>query len=544
VIRTLCSARFRHEQAGVSDAQLLENYLRVREEAAFAALVHRHGPMVWGVCRRVLRNHEDAEDAFQATFLVLVRKAESIRSRERVGNWLYGVAYQTARRARTMAARRARRERQTAVLPEPAVEPQSPWHDWLPLLDQELSCLPEKYRTVIVLCDLEGKTRKEAAQLCRLPEGTVASRLATARALLAKRLARQGVGLSAGALALLLSQQVTAAAMPASVAANTITAGGCFAAGQTAAGGVSVKAAALAKGVLQTMFLNQLKFTVALLAAALTIGLAGLAAHSLGHPPLPAAQVLDRSAEKPTPDQEAIQGTWTYVSCLVGGKSVWNADAPPKSITFAGDRARFVMQNGDGKEVVFHARFQLRPSRTPREIDLTDLDVKEKGKTTECLYELSPDTLKLCHADRPDEGRPRTLESRAGSTHWVWTLRRQAKPEKEKPAEKGKIEAREPPNLAERLGRLPDELLKAKKTDAEIIDACYLATLARFPEKKEREHLSKFLKDAANRAEGCRDVLWALVNSSEFLKLHGIPENPAAGEARAFFEKLEKSLKK
>src|SRR5437762_7306923 len=126
--------------AGLTDEQLLEDYISRRDEAALAALVRRHGPMVWGVCRRVLRNYHDAEDAFQATFLVLVRKAAGIASRELLANWLYGVAYNVARKARAAAAKRRAREKQVTVLPERAAETSRP--DWLPLLDQELSRLP------------------------------------------------------------------------------------------------------------------------------------------------------------------------------------------------------------------------------------------------------------------------------------------------------------------------------------------------------------------------------------------------------------------
>src|SRR5215470_16466737 len=141
--------------AGLTDGQLLEGYINRRDQAALAALMRRHGPMVWGVCRRLL-DHHDAEDAFQATFLVLVRKAASIVPRQMVVNWLYGVAHQTALNARATAARRKGRERQVTEMPEPAVAEQDPWRDLQPVLDEELSRLPDKYRAVIVLCDLEG----------------------------------------------------------------------------------------------------------------------------------------------------------------------------------------------------------------------------------------------------------------------------------------------------------------------------------------------------------------------------------------------------
>jgi RNA polymerase sigma factor (sigma-70 family) len=287
VIHSLRTASLPHEEAGRTDGQLLESYILSREETAFTALVHRHGPMVWGVCRRVLRGHQDAEDAFQATFLVLVRKATSVRPRDMLANWLYGVAQRTALKARASAARLRAREKQVPAMPEPALE-QKLWDDLQPRLDQELGRLPDKYRAVIVLCDLEGKTRKEAARHFRLPEGTVASRLATARTMLARRLARSGLAVSGGALGALLSQTAALAGPPASVVSGAIKAACFFAAGQVAAPGVvSVKAALLAEGVLRTMLLSKLKIA--------TVVLVIVAAVSTGA----AAFTLQRAVESP-----------------------------------------------------------------------------------------------------------------------------------------------------------------------------------------------------------------------------------------------------
>ena len=137
--------------AGLSDGQLLTCFVERRDQAAFEALVRRHGPMVLGACRRVLRSHHDAEDAFQATFLVLARKAAAIKSPEALGNWLYGVAYNVAQKARATNVRRQARERQVAAMPEPeAVREERPGDDLRPLLDHELSRLPEKYRLPVV----------------------------------------------------------------------------------------------------------------------------------------------------------------------------------------------------------------------------------------------------------------------------------------------------------------------------------------------------------------------------------------------------------
>src|SRR5262249_28665480 len=156
VLQHLRSALALRQGADPTDGQLLECFVSRREPAALAALVRRHAPMVWGVCLRILRHHQDAEDAFQATFLVLVRKAASITPRGMVGNWLYGVARRTALKARATAAKRRTRERQGGDLPDPAGKGQDLSGDLPTVLDQELSRLPEKYRVALVLCDLEG----------------------------------------------------------------------------------------------------------------------------------------------------------------------------------------------------------------------------------------------------------------------------------------------------------------------------------------------------------------------------------------------------
>jgi RNA polymerase sigma factor (sigma-70 family) len=256
--------------AGMTDGQLLECFVSDREESALEALVRRHGPMVWGVCCRLLANRQDAEDAFQATFLVLVRKASAISSPELLGNWLYGVAYQTARKARQMAAKRRTRERQVTQMPEPEAPPQDLLPDLQPILDEELSRLPDRYRAVLVLCDLEGKSRKEVAGQLGLPEGTVASRLARARALLASRLTQRGLTLSAGLLAVLLSRGRAAASVPTSLVSATTRAGSLLASGGMAGGAISGPVVVLTEGVMKAMFVSKWKIaTVVILAGVL-----------------------------------------------------------------------------------------------------------------------------------------------------------------------------------------------------------------------------------------------------------------------------------
>jgi RNA polymerase sigma factor (sigma-70 family) len=265
IVRHLRAAALRQDGAGMTDGQLLGRFIEQWDENAVAALVRRHAPMVWGVCRRVLGNPHDAEDAFQATFLVLVRKAASVRQREQVGNWLYGVANQTALKARALRAKRRTRERQVADMPNIEAPHQDESRDLQTFLDQELSRLPDKYRVAIVLCDLEGKTRKETARQLGLPEGTLAGRLTRGRTLLAKRLAQRGIALSGGALAAALSQGAAPACVPAAVMISTIRAATLVAAGQAAAGLVSARVVALTEGVLKAMLLTKLKTGTAVL---------------------------------------------------------------------------------------------------------------------------------------------------------------------------------------------------------------------------------------------------------------------------------------
>jgi RNA polymerase sigma factor (sigma-70 family) len=268
VINQLRRIALLQDGVGLPDGQLLESFVRDKDEFAFEALVRRHGPMVLGVCRRLLRNHHDAEDAFQATFIVLVRKASSIIPREMIANWLYGTAYRTALKARSIATRRRMRERQVSEMPEPqAVGTDHRWHDLQPLLDQELSRLPDKYRVPLVLCDLEGKTGKEVARQLGWPDGTVASRLSRGRAMLAKRLTRHGVALSGCSLAMLVSQNSACASVSTSLVFSTVKAASLLAAGRALTSGlVSAKVAALTEGVLKAMLLNKLKIPIALLA--------------------------------------------------------------------------------------------------------------------------------------------------------------------------------------------------------------------------------------------------------------------------------------
>jgi RNA polymerase sigma factor (sigma-70 family) len=261
---------FLQKAADFSDGELLDRYLARQDQDAFEALVRRLGPMVFGVCRRILGNSHDVEDAFQASFLVLVRKAASIVPRENVAGWLHGVAYRAALKARSNLNRLRARERQVQNLPEPVTLEEGIWQDVVPLLDRELHRLPPKLRLPIVLCHLEGKTRKEAASQLGWPPGTVAGRLAEGRALLARRLARYGVRVSAGMLAAVLPQQASSACVPMALVSSTVQAAMSRAAGKAAAG--SASAAAIAEGVIKAMLLTRLKIVSSLVLVLALVG--------------------------------------------------------------------------------------------------------------------------------------------------------------------------------------------------------------------------------------------------------------------------------
>jgi RNA polymerase sigma factor (sigma-70 family) len=283
-----------------TDGELLSRFVATRDEASFAALVRRHGPMVLAVCRRLLRHEQDAEDCFQATFLVLARKAATVK-RESVGSWLYAVAYRTSLEARAVNARRRKREKQVEDMPHPEVMP-SEAQDWRPWLDRELNRLPEKYRAAIVACDLEGRSRKEAARLLDLTEGTLSSRLARGHRLLAQRLAPYGLSLPGAAVAAALCESAAAAHVPAALVSATTKIAVLVAAGELSA--VSATSAILMKGVLKSMFLTKLKLMVGAVMVVTVLGASGLVYRAAGQPASPTEK---RSDGKPKSELERLR---------------------------------------------------------------------------------------------------------------------------------------------------------------------------------------------------------------------------------------------
>jgi RNA polymerase sigma factor (sigma-70 family) len=257
---------------GLTDAQLLERFVADKDEAAFEVLVWRHGPLVYRVCRRLLHRREDVEDAFQATFLALVRKAPAIRNRAAVGGWLHQVAHRVALRAR--AARRHAEPYPDVDIAAPAEEDPLHLRDLRAVLDEEIRRLPAKYRDAVVLCYLSGLPTEEVGRQLGCPRGTVLSRLAWARERLRERLTRRGLVLPAGVLAAWLAQEGASASAPALLIGSTMRAALGLAWGKAAAAGVvSARAAALMEGALRSMFLTKLKTTAALALLVVLVGL-------------------------------------------------------------------------------------------------------------------------------------------------------------------------------------------------------------------------------------------------------------------------------
>jgi RNA polymerase sigma factor (sigma-70 family) len=295
--RALCQLRSASVAESVEqfpDGDLVQRFLEGRDEAAFAALVRRHGGLVLRVCRHVLPRNADAEDAFQAAFLILARKAASLRNGASLAGWLHGVAFRCAHDFRKNAMRRHKREQSTASRP-PTESPlaSAAMNELQAFLDEEIQRLSTTIRSAFVLCVLEGKGRAEAAQTLGCSEGTLASRLAKARAVLQKRLTARGVTLGAALCAVELSINTASAAASAALSETTTTAALAFTTG-SAAGAVSGPAAAVAEGVLQSMFITKFKAGAVLMMA---IGLSVTAAATLVAQPGAAVAPLDQKVD-------------------------------------------------------------------------------------------------------------------------------------------------------------------------------------------------------------------------------------------------------
>ncbi len=334
----------RQTQQGESDGHLLQRFVTCRDERAFAALLRRHGRLVWGVCRHVLRHEQDAEDAFQATFLVLARRAAAVHKSESLAGFLHGVAYRIAVRAKQSAAKRQGREALAATPESTGTESDLAWRELQAVLDEEVARLPEKYRDPFLLCCLEGSSRTEAAAALGLPLGTVSSRIATARRLLEERLARRGVSLPAVLTAGVLWSGSASAAVPAELARITVAA----AAGQTVEA-LSPVVVALAKGALPTLRVARLVLSLALLLTATVLGVVGYGLSSASPvPEEPKQPAANRQASAPQERLDALGDPLPADAVArLGTTRFWCGDMAQR-IAYSPDGSKILAESRDG----------------------------------------------------------------------------------------------------------------------------------------------------------------------------------------------------
>ena len=419
----------------LTDAQLLERFAVRRDEPAFAALMVRHGPMVLGVCRRLLHDADQAEDAFQASFLVLARKAGSIQRRPLLSAWLYGVAYKVSARLRGQAWRRQSREKSDVDLATVAAMVEPDPSELPPLLHQEVQRLPDKYRSPIVLCYLEGKTHEEAALLLRWPLGTVKTRLARARDLLRSGLTRRGVTASEGMMATALAANPMTAR--AGLVDATIRAATRFAAGENGVGKLaSARAIALSQGVLRTMMLTKVKIAGVLVLAITMLGGggAGWLAFRGSAPAAEPSVLVAEAGGKSHDDKDAIQGTWKVTGVERDGKEapINEETAPIRSATWIirADKITFTAPGQDEH----NGTYKLDSTTKPKQLDATLPYSSKKDITSYMIYSLDGDVLKVCGSIPNVHERPTELATKEGDKTILLTFKRE-KPAKAKPKE-------------------------------------------------------------------------------------------------------------
>jgi RNA polymerase sigma factor (sigma-70 family) len=430
LLRFIRSMKAKGAAENLSDQQLLEMFLNQHSEASFTALVQRHGAMVFGVCRRLLRQPQDAEDAFQAVFLTLARQVASIRQHEALGSWLHGVAYRIAWKMKRAATRRAVHE---GRLPPPSpgdAMDDITWRELRAVLDEELHRLPEQYRAPLVLCYLESRTQDEAARQLGWSKSTFGRRMSRARDLLAQRLTRRGLTLSAALTAPVLFDSAAMATVPPLLVASTVRASLAAALGQATEALVSAQVAALAEVGVASLLAKKGSIAVVLLVS-LTLGFGGFLAHrAVQDRTLAEAPAAPKAAPTAPPSRPARSASKDKAIEIKGrvldpdGKPVAGAPLILISDT-SGKKADATVRATSDKEGRF--RFTAKPA---------DYDSKGKATLAVTANGFGPDwvevttknkdaiTLHPVKDDVPIEGRILDLEGKpvAGVTVRVLNL--------------------------------------------------------------------------------------------------------------------------
>ena len=413
--------------AGLSDGQLLVRFLAQNgpmATGAFEALVHRHGPMVLATCRGVLRDEHDAEDAFQATFFVLARRARSLRREDRLGPWLHRIALRAAQRVRVAEARR--RECETrggdpSARGGPGLEMDAERCELRQVVHQEIERLSARDRAVVMLCDLQGESYEAAAAQLRVPVGTIRSRLSRARERLRSAIVRRGFALPVGVAAVLAANEVSAAVPPA-LMASTAHLAALAPAGGLAAGSASAAALAYGEAVLKTIRLVNLAKTAAVITV-VGAALAGAGAGVFvlrGHPPANPAV----PAGHPLTDLEQLQGRWIVIDAEQHGEPL--ALVFGDSLVIEGDQFAWTAARGEPDRLYRRGtttgRLTLDPGAKPHRIDLIEPD-----RTIPAIYAFlgGGDRLRLCLGDPDGPGRPPLFGSDPASRQLLLVFRRE-----------------------------------------------------------------------------------------------------------------------
>jgi len=404
----------------LTDTDLIRQFLCDRDEGSFTLLVRRHGPMVLGVCRNVLHHQQDAEDVFQATFLLLARKAETIRKQQSLSSWLYGVAYRLASKTRVQKSRRHERERSAASAEMSEFGDDLTVRELRVILHEELNRLPEKYRAPLLLCYWEGQTRDEAAQRLGMTGDALKKRLERARSLLGSRLTQRGVVPSLALFTWLISENGAKAAVGNLLIQNTAQAAVAFAAGQTATVGTTTAAVTLAQGAIRTMFLSKCITIVSTLLAVIGVGAAlsyaGYQTFADSEQTVALqAQAKQKVAPPQKTDAERIVGTWKIAKGVANGKDLPADFTDFMRMTFTKNGKVNMSAAGEPKK---DGDYKL-PS--PGKIDLLP--------GTHGIYKFDgDDKLTLCFAEGGGEGkRPKEFTAQEGGSQSLLSLER-AKP--------------------------------------------------------------------------------------------------------------------
>jgi RNA polymerase sigma factor (sigma-70 family) len=412
---------------------MLERFVTERDESAFATLVERHGPMVLEVCLRVLQDAHEAEDACQATFLVLARKAGSLGRPELLANWLYGVAYRAARKTQRQAIRYRAHAKKGAAMQATDLTAEVIWKDVRPVIDEELDRLPDKFRAVVVLCYLEGVKAEDAARQLGCARGTILSRLARAREQLRKRLARRGVMLSAGFLGLLLARNAAASiAMSPTFTLATAKAASAFALNRTIPANVTTQRVdKIAKGVLAGMLFASLRVGLVCLIVAGAAILVVATAVRLRLGATSQDPIVDMERERlaagtraSIQDTENLRGTWRLVEYVSAGKEFVPDEIKNWSWTIEGDGFTMIgchndpanpqpMKNAQNEVMQFH--FRLDAATFPKSVDVS----VGRSPCWVGIYELDRDTFRVCTV-KANSPRPTGFAPDGNNIVWVF----------------------------------------------------------------------------------------------------------------------------